>query len=58
MSKDNDTSRNRAQESGHPMEPKTEKTKAVEAGKAINPTGRKAKSQGADNQTRAKNEPG
>jgi hypothetical protein len=58
MSKDNDTSRNRAIKAGRPMEPKTEKTKAVEAGKATNPTGERAKAHGADNQVRAKNEPG
>lgn len=42
----NESSRERAEKAGHPMEPKTEKTKAVEEGKASNPMGQQAKSHG------------
>ncbi|RYG35705.1 hypothetical protein EON81_11940 [bacterium] len=46
MSNDNNSSRNRAAEAGTPMAPKSEKTKAVDKGKATNPTGQQAKDDG------------
>ncbi|CAN5482775.1 hypothetical protein BH11ARM2_BH11ARM2_07600 [soil metagenome] len=55
MSNDNDSSRNRAEEAGKPMEPKTENTKAVEAGKAENPMGQKAKAHGHEEHEGEKN---
>jgi hypothetical protein len=58
MSHDKDSSRNRAEKAGKPMAPKTDKTKAVDAGKATNPTGETAKSHGAETAVKAKNEPG
>lgn len=39
-------SRAAAEKAGNPMPPKTAKTKAVDAGKAKNPMGEKAKSHG------------
>lgn len=50
------SSRERAQESGHPMEPKTDKTKAVDAGKSAgNPTGQQAKAEGREAREGEKN---
>ena len=56
MSNDNDSSRNRAKKAGNPMEPKTDKTKAVEAGKSAgNPMGEQAKAHGHEEHEGEKN---
>ena len=49
------SSRERAEESGHPMAPKTEETEAVEAGKSKNPMGEKAKAHGHEEHEGEKN---
>lgn len=50
------TSRERAQEAGRPMEPKTDKTKAVDAGKSAgNPMGQQAKAEGHEEHEGEKN---
>lgn len=58
MSNDNDSSRNRAAQSGKPMEPKNEETKAVEKGKSKNPMGQQAKAEGHEEHEGDKKMPG
>ena len=55
MSTHHESSRESAQESGHPMEPKTDKTEAVEAGTTKTPMGQKAKAHGHEEHEGEKN---